>query len=89
MNLESTRNRIETVWIEKKLVFRHDSLKDVFKCLERKFGVTFTVNDENILKDVYTGVFDEENIESILRILQVHYGFEYKIENADISISLK
>ena len=89
LNLESTRNRIETVWIEKKLVFRHDSLKDVFKCLERKFGVTFTVNDENILKDVYTGVFDEENIESILRILQVHSGFEYKIENADISISLK
>ena len=87
--MESKLNNIETEMVRKKLVIPHDSLKDVLKSLERKFGVTFSVGDVNILKDVYTGVFDEENIESILRILQVHYGFEYKIENADISISLK
>lgn len=89
LNLEPAQNKFETAWIEKKLVFRHDSLKDVLKCLERKFGVTFSVDDEHILNDVYTGMFDEENIESILRILQVHYGFEYEIKDADISISLK
>ena len=61
-------------------------MKDVFRCLERKFGVVFEISNQNILQDAYTGTFNDENIESILRILKMHYGFEYSINEEIITI---
>lgn len=89
LNLAQSSNKVETAWLQKQMVFRHDKLQDVFDCLARKFGVTFVTNNEQLLQDVYTGVFDDENIDHILRVLQLHYGFEYKIDDTEISIEMK
>lgn len=89
LKLESTSNRIETAWMEKELVFRHDRLQEVFDCLERKFGVTFTIDDDRLLQDIYTGVFDDGNIEHILQVLRLHYGFEYTTDDNRIDIRVK
>lgn len=82
--LTATDNRIETAWTEKELTFRHDRLEDVLKSLERKFGVSFVIDHPALLDDTYTGVFDEQNLDSILRVLQLHYGFEYRKEGDTI-----
>lgn len=79
-------NQVETAWAQKELAFYHETMNNVFKCLERKFGINIIVENSELLKDLYTGVFDKENIESILRILQMHYGFTYRIEGSDIFI---
>lgn len=89
LKLERTSNRIETAWLQKKMVFRHDKLQDVLSTLERKFGVTFVTDNDKLLQDVYTGVFDDESIDSILRILQLHYGFTYKMKDTEIIIETK
>lgn len=89
LSLEQSSNRVETAWLQKQMVFRHDKLQDVFDCLARKFGVTFVTNNKQLLQDVYTGVFDDENVDHILRVLQLHYGFEYKIDDTEISIEMK
>lgn len=81
-----TTNKIETAWMTKELTFRSEPLRDVFKCLSRKFAVTFNVNDERLLNDIYTGTFDDENIESIMRVLKFHYNFEYNNEDNMITI---
>ncbi len=88
LNLRHTDNRVETSWINKELVFKQMSLRDVFACLERKFDVKIVVDDEQIFSDVYTGVFDDNNINSIMHVLQLHYGFSYTIENGIITIHL-
>lgn len=87
--LESTSNKMETAWISEKLVFRHDKLQDVLKALERKYGVTFIVNESRLLQDEYTGVFNEVHIENVLRVLRMHYQFEYSIKENVITIVLK
>lgn len=86
LSLEETSNKVETAWLTKELSFRHEKMKDVFRCLERKFGVVFEISNQNILQDAYTGTFNDENIESILRILKMHYGFEYSINEEIITI---
>lgn len=89
LNLERTSNRIETAWLQKKMVFRHDKLQDVLSVLERKFGVTFVTDNDKLLEDAYTGVFDDESIDNILQVLQLHYGFKYKIAGTEVFIETK
>ena len=86
---EQTSNKIETAWMNKELVFRSEPLKNVFDCLSRKFAVTFNVNDEELLNDIYTGTFEDENIESIMKVLKIHYNFEYKNEDNMITINTR
>jgi transmembrane sensor len=68
--------------------FRHDKLKEVFSCLERKFGVVFRGGTQELLEDVYTGTFEEENLETILRVLQIHYGFKYHLEDNTVYLNI-
>lgn len=86
---ERTSNKMETAWMNKELVFRSERLENVFRCLSRKFAVTFSVDDETLLKDVYTGTFDDENVESIMRVLKYHYKFKYTNEDGVISIQTR
>lgn len=83
---EATTNKMETAWLQKELVFRSEKLDNVFNILSRKFAVTFIVNDKSLLDDIYTGTFEDENIESIMRVLKIHYKFDYKNENNLITI---
>lgn len=83
LELQRTDNRLETAWTHNELVFRHDRLETVLECLERKFGVNFVINDSLILRDTYTGVFDDESLPGILHVLTLHYGFKYK-EKEDV-----
>lgn len=86
---ESTSNEAETAWMKKELVFRSEKLENVFNCLSRKFAVSFNVEDESLLDDIYTGTFENENIESIMKILKTHYKFDYQNEDGIITIQLK
>lgn len=86
---ERTTNKMETAWINKELVFRSERLEDVFRCLSRKFAITFSVDDETLLNDVYTGTFDDENVESIMHVLKYHYKFKYTNEDGVISIQTR
>ena len=86
---EQTSNKNEIAWMNKDLVFRIEPFKNVFDCLSRKFAVTFNVNDEELLNDIYTGTFEDENIESIMRVLKIHYNFEYKNEDNMITINTR
>ena len=86
---ERTNNKMETAWMTKELVFRSEPLKNVFDCLSRKFAVSFNVNDESLLNDIYTGTFEDENIESIMRVLIIHYMFDYKNEDDMITINTR
>ena len=86
LRLKKTANDIETAWLKKELIFRHEKLVSVFDKLERRYGVTFTIDNKKLLEDRYTGVFVNENINTILDILKIHYEFRYTINNSKIHI---
>lgn len=87
LEIKNTTNQLETAWISKALVFRSEPLKMVLAKIERKYGVTFEVNEDVLLNDRYTGVFDKEKITEILLILQEHYRFTYQLKENRITIS--
>lgn len=82
----ASSNILETAWVSKELVFRSESLETVLKKLGRKYGVTFDVIDSSFIQDTYTGVFDKEEIEEVMNILKIHYGFDYKIKGDKIQL---
>lgn len=82
----TSSNILETAWVSKELVFRSEPLEEVLKRVGRKYGVSFEVRDATFIKDTYTGVFDKEEIEEVMNILKIHYGFDYRIKGDEIQI---
>ena len=80
LKLVKTEDVLETSWTNEQLIFRDTPIRDVIKRLERKFEVKFVFKDRRALDDLYTGKFDNDNLESIMQILQWHYRFDYIIE---------
>lgn len=83
---ETTSNQIETAWMSKELVFRSQKLENVFNTLSRKFAVRFKINKKDILNDIYTGTFEDKDIEDIMKVLKLHYNFKYEITDNTISV---
>lgn len=79
-HLEMTDNTLETAWMKGYLIFHEEKLGNVFSCLERRFGIVIHADDAKILNDVYTGTFNDEKFESIMKVLQLHYHFRYEIK---------
>lgn len=87
--LKVSDNDIETAWLSDILIFQHDTLRYVLDCLERKYRVTFHVEDDILLSDIYTGAFDEKDIIDILEILKIHYHFDYVKEDSNIYLKAR
>ncbi|MBQ5978845.1 MAG: FecR domain-containing protein [Bacteroidales bacterium] len=77
---------IETEWMEENLVFIHRPLSEVFNSIERKFGVKIHYPQSVNLSDQYTGTFSDHRVSAIMDILKMHYGFGYRVEDAEIFI---
>lgn len=86
MKKVTSLNQLETAWVSTELVFRSEPLEIVLKKIGRKYGVSFDVTDSSLFKDTYTGVFDKEEIEDVMHILKIHYGFDYKIKEDTIQL---
>lgn len=76
----------ETSWVSNKMVYANRPFPDIIKDLERQFDVSIHVSKEAIKKYRYTGDFEENNIDDILRILQIIKPFHYKTEGRTITI---
>ena len=73
------------------LVFKNNKLKDVFKKIEEKFGVT--INDENargIKGKIFTGKFlERDSLDFIVRTICNFYDLQYRIEGRIVTITAK
>lgn len=66
-----------TAWKQGRLVFRKASLPDVFKALERKFGVKIHVQGKVNDTETYRATFRNESLSQILDYLSRTAGFEW------------
>lgn len=86
LNVERTNTVFETAWQAKELVFRSESLSDVLSKIERRYGVVINTEDQQMLKDTYTGVFDKEELSDVMKILSTHFGFAYTLKEDTVLI---
>ncbi|MGN1232428.1 MAG: FecR family protein [Candidatus Cryptobacteroides sp.] len=66
-----------TAWKQGRLVFRNASLTDVFKSLERKFGVKINVQGKVNDTETYRATFRNESLSQIMDYLSRTAGFEW------------
>ncbi len=86
LSIEKTFDQSEIAWIENKLIFRSEPLREVLKQIGRKYGLSIEMQIQELEEDRYTGVFHED-INGVLNTLKVHYGFEYEIVNDTLYIT--
>lgn len=71
-----------TAWKDGKTVLRNASLEEVFRELERRFGVTFKVSGKFSSEDRYRATFRDETLVQIMDYLSKSAGFRWRLEDS-------
>jgi len=74
-------------WREGKLVFIDETFENIASKLERRFGVSILIENEQIKKVRYTGVLKNISVEQALKAIQFTARFNYSIHDNTIIIT--
>ncbi len=77
----------ETAWLEDRLVFRDERFDELALRIARKHGIRIVFQKEAAKQLVFSGTFQGENIEEMLKIMQQVHQFEYTISSQTIVIN--
>ena len=83
---EEADTDLYTSWKDNRLKFRSKSFENMAVELERWFGVKIHIENEGIKSKVFTGSFDKENIEQVIKALKVTIRFDYEIDKNNVWI---
>ena len=83
MTVSQTNTHFETAWLRGDLVFRSANFSDIMNKLEQRYGVDIEIAGDSYDKDLFTGSFKESYVNGVLKILQIHYDFEYSIDKEE------
>jgi ferric-dicitrate binding protein FerR (iron transport regulator) len=88
-NMIPTEDHIipETAWLDNKIVFSNESLKNISHMLARRFDVEFEFKDDEVQNYTYTGVFERESLEKIMELISISESINYKINGNRVTIS--
>ncbi len=68
-----------TAWREGKLVFRNDSMEELARRISRWYNVDVKIMGEGLDKYLFRGVFEDDPLEEVLRLLKMTSPIDYKI----------
>jgi transmembrane sensor len=77
----------EISWIENKLTFRNETLLSIANTMERWFGVTIRIVDEQLKTKKFTGIFTKETAAEALKALQLVSPFTLQQTNDTFFLS--
>ncbi|MBO0340222.1 FecR family protein [Flagellimonas profundi] len=73
-------------WTKGILAFENESMGQIIKRLQRQYDIAIVNQFEELEQRRFTGMFDEESIDNVLRTIQAHTNFSYEIEGNTITI---
>lgn len=79
----------EISWIENKLVFNSEPLRELTEKMERWYHVRIQIKDTMLSEERFTGVLENETLTEALSALQLTYPFHYSIDKDQVIISKK
>jgi transmembrane sensor len=79
----------DILWKDGILFFKETHLEDVFKRLEKWYGISFKLENIPRRPVIVTGKFDNENLKNVLLSLSYTSNFTYSIENEKVIVSFK
>ena len=68
----------ELAWKQGILAFNAEPLEEVFRKIERWYGVTMHYDKESLVNDNFTGQFKMISIQEMMNILRMHYNLKFK-----------
>ncbi|HSV10027.1 MAG TPA: FecR domain-containing protein, partial [Hanamia sp.] len=69
----------EVAWLQDKLAFENESFDDLAKRMERRYDVHLIFKSSSLRDERLSGVFENENIQKALNLLQMTTDFHYQI----------
>lgn len=79
---------IYTSWKDKRWVFKKQKLSDFAIILERIYDVNILFKDEELGHYSLSGSFEEENLEQVLKAIQLTVPLNYTIHHRDVVFSI-
>lgn len=79
----------DILWTEGMLYFERAGFEEIIKKLERWYGVQFTIEFNGITVPPYTGDFDNESLENVLKSMSFSLDFDYSIRKKNIQLMFK
>lgn len=76
----------ETAWVNNTLVFTNETFGDVATKLERWYNVRIRFENDQLKQEQLSGIFEEEDVQQALQILQMTTRFKYRITDSEIVI---
>jgi len=76
----------EIAWKENKLIFDDEDFDDIAILLERWYGAKINFKDSSIRNYRFTGIFEKEDLNTVLDFLKESRSFNYTIERGETLI---
>ena len=76
----------EIAWTQNKLFFDNENLEDIGLMIERWFGVSVDIRNQDLKSARYTGNFEKETLVEVLSSLKLSKSFNYRVENDNVII---
>ena len=87
LSKDKVNTKIYTSWINNKLIINNLKFTEILHKLERKYDVTITNEAPALNTEIYTGEFENETIETILKTIALSTPFNYTINGNEITIT--
>lgn len=76
----------ETSWIDYRLVFTNLPLHEIATELERYYNIQVTFLTPSTMNYRYTGTFENQKLDEVMKILKLSKNINYKIKNKELII---
>lgn len=76
----------ETAWVNDKLTFKKEQFSELATQLERWYDVKIIFDNERYSTKQFTGTFRDQDINEVMRALQLTQPFHYAVNNNEIHI---
>ncbi|WP_018631119.1 FecR domain-containing protein [Niabella aurantiaca] len=76
----------ETQWVSNRLAFENERLEHMLPVLERWYNITIIMKRKAPVQRTFSGVFDNDSIDDVLKTLKLTMGFDYRKDNSLVYI---
>ncbi|PKV50468.1 FecR family protein [Aquimarina sp. MAR_2010_214] len=87
MSISTVKTENYIAWVDGILLFRNESFESIAKKLERSYDKKITINYQKIKEEKFTGQFDVESIEDVLKTFKSNTSFNFTIKENEIIIN--
>lgn len=86
-SVEKSQANEDNVWEKAELVFRSTPLPVAFSMIEKYYGIKIVANKTMQKTDTYTSSFEAISLEDLMKILSIHFKFDYKIDDNVVQVN--